>query len=103
VIEESQGVMIARDLADQGVRVRVFDPLAMDASRAALGDKVRYAATLDEAVEGAALVIIATPSKEYRDLAARAADLPSKPVVIDCWRLAPYVPGGPVVQIGRGL
>ncbi|CAN5250453.1 UDP-glucose/GDP-mannose dehydrogenase family protein [soil metagenome] len=102
VIEESQGVMIARDLAGQGVRVRVFDPLAMDATRAALGDNVRYASTLEEAVEGAALVVIATPSPEYRDIAARLADQPSNPVVIDCWRMAPYAQGGRVVQIGRG-
>ena len=102
VIEESQGVMIARDLAGQGVRVRVFDPLAMDASRAALGDRVRYAQTLEEAVEGAALVVIATPSSEYRDLAARIVEMPNHPTVIDCWRMAPYAAGGRVVQIGRG-
>ena len=52
VIDESQGVMIARDLAAEGKRVTVFDPLAMDNARNVLGYRVTYAEDLQSRGEG---------------------------------------------------
>lgn len=100
VVEESQGVMIAHDLAAQGVSVVVYDPLAMEGARWALKDNVRYAQGLEDAVRNASTIVIATPSKEY----AEAAAILARPgvTVIDCWRVLGAEPGANVVHVGRG-
>jgi UDPglucose 6-dehydrogenase len=100
VVEESQGVMIARDLASHGVSVSVFDPLAMEGARWALKDNVRYGQDLADAVRNASTIVIATPSKEY----AAAADLLCKAgvTIIDCWRVLPDAGDATLVHVGRG-
>lgn len=100
VVEESQGVMIAHDLAASGVSVVVYDPLAMEGARWALKDNVRYAQTLDDAIGNASTIVIATPSKEYADAAAKLR----RPgvTVIDCWRVLGAEPGDGVIHVGRG-
>jgi UDPglucose 6-dehydrogenase len=100
VVEESQGVMIAHDLAASGLSVVVFDPLAMEGARWALKDNVRYGQDLDDAISNASTIVIATPSKEYVEAAAKLR----KPgvTVIDCWRVLGAEPGGGVVHVGRG-
>ncbi|HEY6980594.1 UDP-glucose dehydrogenase family protein, partial [Reyranella sp.] len=60
VVEESHSVKIAARLADAGYVVTVHDPLAQDAAVAALGDKVVEASSLDSAVRGCDLLIVAT-------------------------------------------
>jgi UDPglucose 6-dehydrogenase len=100
VVEESQGVMIAHDLASAGVRVAVFDPLAMEGARWALKDNVRYGQDLADAVRDASTIVIATPSKEY---AENAALLCRKGVtVIDCWRVLSDAGDATLVHVGRG-
>lgn len=101
VIDESQGVTIALELAREGRQVTVFDPMAMDNARHVLDFKVGYAETLAEAIEGAGTIIIATPDAAFRDV-GRLLEGRSDVTVIDCWRVVGT--GGPhtVVQIGRG-
>jgi UDPglucose 6-dehydrogenase len=100
VVEESQGVMIARDLARQGCSVVVFDPLAMEGARWGLKDSVRYAQDLTDALRNASTIVIATPSKEY----AQAADQLKTPgtTVIDCWRVLSEAGEANLVHVGRG-
>ena len=100
VVEESQGVMIARDLASAGISVSVFDPLAMEGARWALKDNVRYGQDLADAVRGATTIVIATPSKEY----AEAAALLCRPgvTIIDCWRVLADAGEATLVHVGRG-
>jgi UDPglucose 6-dehydrogenase len=97
VVEESQGVMIAAALANSGVAVTVHDPLALDAARAVLGDRVTYAASVKEAVAEAGLVLLATPDPAFAGLQALLAD--REVIVIDCWR--GLQPGPRVIQLGR--
>lgn len=101
VIEESQGVMIARELADRGVLVKVFDPLAMEATRAALGDRVRYASDLSQALDGVSTVVITTPSAEYKAVPTLLGHRKREVTVIDCWRLLNDGDAGRIVHIGR--
>ncbi len=100
VVEESQGVMIAGDLASAGISVAVYDPLAMEGARWALKDKVRYGQNLADAVRNASTIVIATPSREY----AEAADLLCKAgvTIIDCWRVLPDGGDATIVHVGRG-
>ncbi len=84
VIEAAQGVMLAELLADAGYKVSVFDPQAGGNARNAIGKKVKVADSAAEALEGAAVVVVATPWADFKSLTA--ADLRSR-VVIDPWRV----------------
>jgi UDPglucose 6-dehydrogenase len=103
VIDESQGVEISRQLAEAGVPVIVFDPLASEAVRARFGDQFRYASSLREALDGADVAVLANPLPELKrlDLTDRRRPL----VVIDCWRVAEHVRRNALVNyiaVGRG-
>jgi UDPglucose 6-dehydrogenase len=101
VIEESQGVMLARRLHEGGYRVIIHDPLAGPAASRALGPDVRLATSAGEALHDAEIAVIATPWSEYATLPERV----SKPIrVIDCWRVLKPQPGSPleVIWLGAG-
>lgn len=85
VAEESQGLAFARGLASRGLSVRVYDPAALEAARAALGDSVEYAPSLEACVRGASLVLVATPWDEFRALDSAMIGGPAQ--VVDCWRI----------------
>jgi UDPglucose 6-dehydrogenase len=103
VIEASPGIAIASTLADAGYRVLISDPEALGAAAAVLGDKVE-AASMDECVAGADVVIIATPWPCYRDLPNAALQRADRPLrVIDCWRLlAADSANIELIHLGRG-
>ncbi len=103
VVEESQGLELARRLSEAGTRVVVHDPLAMPVVRAILGDRVSYAASADECARGADVLVVATPWEEYKSLAPSV--LRSGVAVIDCWRLLPAEPfaaRGRYLVLGKG-
>jgi UDPglucose 6-dehydrogenase len=87
VIEESQGVMLARRLRDAGYAITIHDPAATAAAARAIGGDVRQAPSADAALVDAGLAVIVTPWPEYARLnfAALARRIP----VVDCWRLFP--------------
>jgi len=88
VIEESQGVALARQLAAAGVRVVVYDPAAMENAKAALAGQVGFAGSAAECARQADVLAIVTPWTEFQAL--RAEDFKrenEKPLVLDCWRL----------------
>jgi len=101
VIEESQGMMLAIELARQGRKVIVYDPLALDNAMAVLRGKAERAANAAEAATKADVVVIATACKEFKTLPASAFLRPRgrRVVVIDCWRtLSPQI-AGPTVDL----
>jgi UDPglucose 6-dehydrogenase len=77
VTDESPGLALAMGLAAAGVEVVGFDPVASP-------DGVRLAGSLDACLDGADVVVIATPWEEFRTLGAR---LGRARVVVDCWRI----------------
>jgi UDPglucose 6-dehydrogenase len=87
VVEEAPGVKLADSLAASGRRVVVYDRVAMDTARTCLGDRVSYAPSLDAAVHGADVVLIASPDPEFRSLHFESGDGGGQPMVIDAWRL----------------
>jgi UDPglucose 6-dehydrogenase len=88
VIEKSQGVELAQALLADGIPVTVYDPCALDAARAVLTGPVSYAAGVSECARAADVVVIVTPSKEYKALAAEDLKKPDgQATVIDCWRM----------------
>lgn len=87
VIEESQGVFLARAFADAGMRVVGFDPLAGPGARQAFQDHVFVADSLDAAIRDASLIIVTTPDTEFKALAPdQLLAGKSSVTVVDFWR-----------------
>lgn len=90
VVEESQGVALAKSLVGNGNQVMVYDPLAMDNASQVLKDSVAYASSVQDCLDRSDAVIITNPSKEFQALEAK--DFPrrgqeSKIMIFDCWRI----------------
>lgn len=108
VVEESQGIYLARALAASGLRVVGYDPLAKEMARHELTDKVVVLEDLNSCMQQADAVVIATPDPEFRAL--QAADFPKKNpevVVVDCWRIMreklEFAPHLHYVPLGVGI
>jgi UDPglucose 6-dehydrogenase len=90
VIEESQGVELALRLADEGYRITVYDPMALAAATAVLGNKAAAAESVEACAREADLLVLTTPWQEFRELPAHALARPGRRVrVLDCWRVLP--------------
>ncbi|HYL78220.1 MAG TPA: nucleotide sugar dehydrogenase [Bryobacteraceae bacterium] len=90
VIEESQGVALAKFLADAGARVVVYDPAAMENTRQQLKDRISYAKSAADCAGQADVLAITTPWPEFKNLAPENFKRNAKlPVVLDCWRVLP--------------
>ena len=97
VIDQSQGMFIARLLSEQGLKVTVYDPQALSAARNKLGEAFDYAESAQAAIDDKSVVILATPWPEFRSLAYAPGV-----TVIDCWGelTAEQAPGR--VRLGLG-
>ncbi len=88
VVEESQGLELACLLAGEGIATSVYDPAAMENARRTLGDLVVFAPSLQACVEGADVIVIATPWPEFRALEPSwLGGNPRRSRLIDCWRI----------------
>jgi UDPglucose 6-dehydrogenase len=85
VIEESQGLGLAKHLLHQGVRVAVFDPAAMENARSVLIGNVIFAKTALECAHQADVLAITTPWKEFASISIPA--LKPAAIIVDCWRI----------------
>jgi len=104
VVEESQGIEIARALAAQGVEVLVYDPVATGEARKVLQDAVQYAESVQQCVEQAGVLVVATPWPEFETAALQRGNPSPKPIVIDGWRLLRKRPAGAAADyVGVGL
>ena len=87
VVDESQGVMIARALALAGRTVLVSDPVALESAMALLGEIVTAVNDPAAAVAEADVVVIANPDPIFAALPA--ASFAGDKIVLDCWRILP--------------
>jgi UDPglucose 6-dehydrogenase len=88
VIERSQGLEAALAIADSGIRVVCYDPLARDNARNELKDKALVLDNLQACLDQADVVVIANADPEFARLTPGDFPQRSPPVqVIDCWRL----------------
>jgi UDPglucose 6-dehydrogenase len=87
VVEESQGVAIAHQLAQRGFEVSVFDPVGMESAKKVLGTAVKYASSMADCVGGAEIVILATDWPEFRLVADHTQHSTPPPFIVDGWRL----------------
>jgi len=71
--------------------------------RKVLGDRVRYAASVDDAIAGSDVVVITNPDRAYAALDLES--IPRSTIVIDAWRLLrkQAESGGFTNYVGLGL
>ncbi len=110
VVEESFGLLLTQELATANLPVIVFDPSA-DLSRAFAAYKsVRIATSAEDCIAQSAIVVLATPWQQFRDLSISAWMQPfrsgpsfhgTQRVVIDCWRALPHLEGSQSVHYVR--
>ena len=86
VIEESQGVMLAKALLDSRLKVVVHDPMAATPVQAVLGKSVMFARSVREALAQADAAIIITPWADYADIAPEWINGSNLKCIVDCWR-----------------
>jgi UDPglucose 6-dehydrogenase len=90
VIEESQGVALAKYLLQSGARVVVYDPEAMDGAREQLEGRVTFASGPAECARQSDVLAITTPWPEFKQLIPQDFRRQGrKAVVLDCWRILP--------------
>ena len=88
VIEESQGIYLAKALSQAGARVVAFDPLANEMARAELRDHAVILSSVKDCLAQAEIVVITTPDPAFQELTA--ADFGQKEftvTVVDFWRI----------------
>ncbi len=86
-IRESPALRIVKALLEEGARLRVHDPQAMEASQREMPPqpgRLEYCSSAYEAARGAHALLILTPWQEYRELdLAQMHELMEVPVIID--------------------
>ena len=110
VVEESFGLLLAQELAAAKHPVVVFDPSADLARVCQNSHSMRAAHSAEDCIAQSAVVVLATPWQEFRDLPLSAWMQPFRAapsfhgeqrVVIDCWRALPHLEGSQTVQYVR--
>jgi UDPglucose 6-dehydrogenase len=83
-MREAASLVLIDELLEAGAEVVAHDPVAMHETKRRLGDRIRYASTNYDALEGADALVIVTDWNEYRhpDFERIKATLKS-PVVVD--------------------
>ena len=83
-LRSAPALALVEELLADGAEVTAHDPVAMDAARKQLGDRIRFAANPYAAVEGAEALFLVTEWNEFRQPDfARVRELMKRPVVFD--------------------
>jgi UDPglucose 6-dehydrogenase len=90
VVEESQGLMLAQLLSEDGVPTVVHDPAALGNAMAVLPQTVRAAPSASVCVRESDVVVVTTPWKQFERIRSEDWGRAGRPrVVFDCWRILP--------------
>jgi len=88
VIEESQGIQLAKTISKVGARVVAFDPLANESARSELRDHAVILNSVADCLEQAEVVLITTSDPLFKNLAADDFNTKKSTVtVVDFWRI----------------
>ena len=104
VVEQSQGVALAARLIAEGREVIAYDPKALENAQAVTGSMIA-AASAEDCVRRASIVVVMTPWPEFRAIPLDAFTRPQRLTVIDCWRLFAREEVGTVadlIYLGQG-
>lgn len=86
VIVESPAVKFIDNLLKEGIKVTVYDPLAVDNTKNVFRDKIQYAKSVRECLSRSSCWVITTPDEKFKNI--DNGFVISKPtIIIDCWRI----------------
>ena len=88
VTEESQGVYVAKQLSNNGLRVVAYDPMSSEMALEDIRRKIVVLDSIEECLAQAEAVLITTPDPTFKDLtAASFKNEWSEVLVFDFWRM----------------
>jgi UDPglucose 6-dehydrogenase len=87
VVEESQGIDLAKELSGVGVRVVVYDPLGEEGARRELKDYAVVLNSLTDCLAQADVLLITTPDPVFRALDIKDFINHRTTTVVDFWRI----------------
>ncbi len=89
VVEESEGIGLARSLIAEEIPVMAYDPAAMKNAKKVLNASIIFTSSLKECIQQVDIVVITVPWKEFKNIQPEQLARPNnKPlIVIDCWRI----------------
>lgn len=87
VIEESQGIHLAKALSKKGLRVLGFDPLANQAARSELQYQALVVDSLEYCLSQADVVIVANADPIFASIERSQLKQAQQVVIIDFWRI----------------
>jgi UDPglucose 6-dehydrogenase len=85
IIEDSQAVDIVELLINEGYKIIVYDPCALEAARGVFGDAVTYAKNSQDCADKSDILLITTPWKEFKKI--DFSSLKKELCILDCWGL----------------
>ena len=104
-VRESRGIALIKVLIRRGANPRVYDPLALNEARKAIGPKARYATSAKECLIGADLAIVVNSENEFKNLRPEDyAEVMKQPVLVDTrriYRADDFSRAFPIVFVGR--
>ena len=88
VVDESPGLLLANQLAADGLPVTVFDPAANSDARPRLADSIAVASSTAGCLDASDVAVVTVPWPAFREIPRLLAARPRRRlVIIDCWRL----------------
>ncbi len=88
VTEESQGIQLVKILADSGMRVVGYDPLASSMARAELKDRAVIMESMSACMKDADAIIITNPDPEFYNCDdGILSECKDGALIFDCWRV----------------
>lgn len=86
VIIESPAVKLIQELLKHDMRIVVYDPLAMENTRAVFGDAIEYVHSAEESLAQSGLCVLTLRAPELKHAVEGYAS--ARPLtVVDCWRM----------------
>jgi UDPglucose 6-dehydrogenase len=87
-MRDAVSIRIVRKLLEEGAKVVVYDPKAMDNAKKIFGENVEYASSVEECLKDSECAIIVTEWDEFRKLKPEDfIRLMRNPVVVDGRRI----------------
>lgn len=86
VIEESPAIKLIEELLKRDIEVICYDPLAMDSTRAYLGDNILYASSVRDCFSHSSVCVVTTQLNEFKEINEDYI-VHNPTTIIDCWRI----------------
>lgn len=88
IVEESQSIELIQKLLELGYEIKVYDPQAMDSTKAIFGDSITYCGDVEECVRPTSTVILMTNWSRFGALDLDKPDMiEDGTTIIDSWRV----------------